>query len=166
MRRMRRLLPHPLLTLVLTLVWLLLVNSAAPGSILVGLGLGWAIPQFTRHFWPTPVRIYRPLTLARFVGTVLGDIVIANLTVARLILERPGKLQPAFIMVPLTLRSELALSLLANTISLTPGTVSARLAPDRRHLLVHALDTTDTDQLAATLKHRYETPLREIFESC
>jgi len=112
------------------------------------------------------VRIHRPLTLARFVGRVLGDIVIANLTVARLILEQPGNLRPAFIMVPLALRSELALSLLANTISLTPGTVSARLTLDRRYLLVHALDTTDADQLAATLKRRYEAPLREIFEPC
>ena len=163
---MHRLLPHPLLTLVLMLVWLLLVNSAAPGSILLGLGLGWAIPQFTRRFWPEPVRIHRPLTLARFVGRVLGDIVIANLTVARLILEQPGKLRPAFVVVPLALRSELALSLLANTISLTPGTVSARLTLDRRYLLVHALDTTDADQLAATLKRRYEAPLREIFEPC
>lgn len=163
---MRRLLPHPLLTLVLMLVWLLLVNSAAPGSILLGLSLGWAIPQFTRRFWPEPVRIHRPLTLARFVGRVLGDIVVANLTVARLILEQPGNLRPAFIVVPLELRSELALSLLANTISLTPGTVSARLTLDRRHLLVHALDTTDAAQLAATLKRRYEAPLREIFEPC
>jgi multicomponent K+:H+ antiporter subunit E len=163
---MRRLLPHPLLTPALALVWLLLVNSAAPGQIVLGVLLGWALPWFTLRFWPEPVRIDRPLALLRFIGVVLGDILVANLTVARLILGRPERLRPAFVLVPLALKSDLAISLLANTICLTPGTVSSRLALDRQHLLVHALDAADPEQLVATIKSRYEAPLREIFEKC
>ena len=49
---MSRLLPHPLLSLILTLVWLLLVNSLAPGHILLGLALGLGIPLATGPFWP------------------------------------------------------------------------------------------------------------------
>jgi multicomponent K+:H+ antiporter subunit E len=163
---MRRLLPHPLITLALAAVWLLLVNSIASGQIVLGLVLGWAIPQFTLHFWPETPRIYRPLTLLRFIVRVLGDIVVANLTVAWLILGRPERLQPAFIIVPLALKSDLAISLLANTICLTPGTVSSRLSLDRKHLLVHTLDTADSERLVATIKSRYEAPLQEIFERC
>ena len=94
---MRRLLPHPLITLALAMVWLLLNNSAAPGQLVLGLALGWAIPQFTLRFWPETPRIYRPFTLLRFIVRVLGDIAVANLTVARLILGRPERLRPAFI---------------------------------------------------------------------
>jgi multicomponent K+:H+ antiporter subunit E len=163
---MRRLLPHPLTTLALTLVWLLLVNSLASGQIVLGLLLGWAIPLFTLRFWPETLRISRPFTLLRFIVRVLGDIVAANLTVARLILGRPERLRPAFIIVPLALKSDLAISLLANTICLTPGTVSSRLSLDRKHLLVHTLDTADPERLVATIKSRYEAPLQEIFERC
>lgn len=163
---MRRLLPHPLLTPALTVVWLLLANSVAPGQIVLGVLLGWAVPLFTLRFWPETVRIHRPLVLLRFVGVVLLDILAANLTVARLILGRPARLRPAFALVPLALKSDLAISLLANTICLTPGTVSSRLTPDRKHLLVHALDSVDSDRLVATIKARYEAPLREIFEPC
>ena len=163
---MRRLLPHPLLTPALALVWLLLVNSAAPSQIVLGVLLGWAIPLFTVRFWPETVRIHKPLALPRFIGVVLRDILVANLTVARLILGRPARLRPVFVLVPLALNSDLAISLLANTICLTPGTVSARLTLDRRHLLVHALDAADADELIATIKARYEAPLREIFEGC
>lgn len=163
---MRRLPPHPLLTLVLALVWLLLVNSRTPGQVLLGLLLGWTISRFTRRFWPETVRIRRPLILLRFVGVVLYDILVANLTVARLILGRPERLRPAFVVLPLTLKSNLAISLLANTICLTPGTVSARLSLDRGQLLIHVLDVADPAALVATLRERYETPLREIFESC
>lgn len=163
---MRRLLPHPLLTPVLAIIWLLLVNSLAPGQIVLGLLLGWAIPFFTLRFWPDKVRIRKPFTLLRFIGVVLTDIVLSNFTVARLILGRPARLRPAFVSVPLDLTSDLAISLLANTICLTPGTLSALLAPDRKSLLIHTLDVSDIDALVATIKQRYETPLKEVFEAC
>ena len=163
---MRRLLPHPLITLALTTVWLLLVNRMDSGQMVLGLTLGWAIPLFTLRFWPETLRIHRPLALPRFIVRVLGDIVVANLNVARLILGRPERLRPAFVLVPLVLKSDLAISLLANTICLTPGTVSSRLSLDRKYLLVHTLDTADPGRLAATIKSRYETPIQEIFERC
>jgi multicomponent K+:H+ antiporter subunit E len=163
---MMRFLPHPLLTPILAALWLLLNNSFAPGHVVLGLLLGWAIPWFTLRFWPERVRIRRPLTLLRFIAVVLYDIVVANLVVARRILGRPARLQPAFVTVPLALETDLAISLLANTICLTPGTVSARLSPDRKRLLVHGLHVPDATALVATIKARYEAPLKEVFESC
>lgn len=161
---MKHWLPHPLLTPILTLIWLLLNNSIAPGQVVLGLLLGWAIPRFTMAFWPDQVRIYRPASLLRFAGVFLFDVLVANVAVARLVLAGPKALKPLFVRVPLDLTNDLALSLLANTICLTPGTVSAYLSPDQRFLLVHALDCTDPDDLVRTLKARFETPLREIFE--
>ncbi len=161
---MKRWLPHPLLTPILTVVWLLLNNTLAPGQIVLGILLGWAIPRFTLAFWPDRVRIYRPASLLRFVGVFLFDVLVANVAVARLVLAGPKALNPLFVQVPLDLTNDLALSLLVNTICLTPGTVSAHLSPDRRVLWVHALDCPDPDDLVRTIKQRFELPLREIFE--
>lgn len=161
---MRNWLPHPLLTPMLAVIWLLLNNSVAPGQIVLGLLLGWAIPRFTLDFWPERVRIHAPGSLLRFAAVFLFDVIVANLAVARLILAGPRALRPAFVVVPLDLANELAISLLANTICLTPGTVSARLSADRRQLLVHALDCGDPDELVMTIKTRFEAPLKEIFE--
>lgn len=161
-----RLLPHPVLTPALAAIWLLLNNSAAPGHIALGLLLGWLIPLFTLRFWPERVRIRKPLTFLRFALIFLGDVFVANLAVARLILGHPARLRPAFVEVPLDLESDLAISLLANTICLTPGTVSARLSEDRRTLLVHCLDAPDPEAVRDDIKARYEAPLKEVFESC
>ncbi len=161
---MTRWLPHPLLTPILMVIWLLLNNTLAPGHMVLGLLLGWAIPRFTLAFWPDQVRIYRPASLLRFTGVFLWDVLVANVTVARLVLVGPKALNPLFVSVPLDLTNDLALSVLANTICLTPGTVSADLSADRRFLLVHALDCTDPDDLVRTIKLRFEAPLREIFE--
>jgi multicomponent K+:H+ antiporter subunit E len=86
--------------------------------------------------------------------------------VARLILGRQEHLKPAFLVLPLRLRSDVAISLLANTISLTPGTVSTYLSADRRCLIIHSLHTTEPEELLATIRQRYETPLKEILEAC
>lgn len=161
-----RILPHPLLTPALAAIWLLLNNSLAPGHLLLGALLGWLIPLFTLRFWPETVRIRRPGVLLRFIGVVALDIVVANLAVAWRILRGPRHLRPAFVEVPLSLESDLAISLLANTICLTPGTVSALLSEDRAVLLVHALDAPDPDAVREHIKSRYEAPLKAVFEAC
>ena len=73
------------------------------------------------------------------------------------------RLQPAFVAVPLDIKEELPITLLASTVSLTPGTVSSELSSDHKWLYIHALHVTDEQALIATIKSRYEAPLKEIF---
>lgn len=160
----RALLPHPWLSLFLVLVWQLIMNDLSFGSLLMGFVLAWGIPLLTHSFWPNPPTLHRPGVLLNFVLRVLGDIVTANLDVARLILGPSATLRPAFVEYPLDLTHDFAISLLASTISLTPGTVSSELSEDRRTLLIHALDVGDEAELIATIKQRYERPLQEVFE--
>jgi len=163
---MKRLLPHPLLSAILVVIWLLLVNQLSVGHLLLGILLGLAVPLYTARFWPDQVHVRRPLLLLRFVAVVMYDILVANVAVARLILGRQEHLEPMFLELPLRLHSDVAISLLANTISLTPGTVSAYLSADRRCLIIHSLHTTDPEEVLATIRQRYESPLKEILEAC
>ncbi|MBL7250958.1 Na+/H+ antiporter subunit E [Alloalcanivorax marinus] len=160
---MSRLLPFPMLSLLLWLSWLLL-NGFSWGHGLLGLVLAVVLPLGTRPFWPNVPRLRDFLKLVRFVLVVHWDIITANLVVARLILGSPRKLRPAFVEMPLELTDDFAITLLTSTISLTPGTVSADVSEDRRTLLIHALDMDDEAALVAQIKQRYERPLKEIFE--
>lgn len=159
----KRWLPQPLLSLFLLLIWLLLMNDLSLGHWLLGALLGWMIPQLTQLFWERTPRVYKPFKLCVFLLRVLGDIIFANLEVAKLILGSSSKLRPAFVEVPLALEDDLALTMLASIVSLTPGTVSADLSDDRKTLLVHGLDVADDEALIATIKQRYEAPLMEVF---
>lgn len=161
---MRRWLPQPLFSVFLWLVWLLLNNSAAPRHLLLGAVLALALPLFAVRFRPDRPRLRKPFKLLIYIAVLLWDIVLANLTVARLILGPTARLRPAFIRLPLELRNEFAIVVLANTLSLTPGTVSSDLSPDRRTLLIHFLDVGDPELAIARIKQRYEKPLQEIFE--
>ncbi|MCW8827841.1 MAG: Na+/H+ antiporter subunit E [Gammaproteobacteria bacterium] len=160
----QRWLPHPHLTILLLIIWLLLVNSVAPGQIVLGVVIAILVPIYTNDFWTDPPARLRLLPLLRYAGVVLGDIVVANVQVAILILGPAKRLRPAFIHYPLELESEFAITLLASTISLTPGTVSADVDADGRGLLIHALDVDDDEALLRHIRERYERPLKEIFE--
>lgn len=160
---MNRWLPHPLMSLALTVVWLLLANDFGPGPLLAGALLGLLIPHFTSGFWPERPRVHRPLLLARYLLALAKDILIANLHVARLVLGPRERLRPAFIEYELELSDAFAVTVLAGTLSLTPGTVSADLSLDRRKLLIHSLDVPDRAALCRQIRDRYERPLKEIF---
>lgn len=163
MIRPRRWLPTPLLSILLLVVWLLLVRSLAFGHILLGTLLAVTIPLATSRFWDTQPHVARPWLLLRFVLRVLGDIIIANLEVAWLIVNPWRRLRPHFVEYPLMLEDRFTVTLLANTISLTPGTVSANLRMDGKTLLIHALNVEDEEALIAHIRERYEQPLKEIY---
>ena len=161
----RRLLPHPVLTLVLTLVWVLLFNQFTMGVLVLGLILGILIPFFTRSYWPDKPRLRNPVAMLGYAGVVLWDILIANIQVAYLILfKRNEELTPRFVVIPLDITSPEAITTLAGTITLTPGTVSSDLSDDGRSLLVHCLDAPDGEAVVSQIKRRYEARLKEIFE--
>ena len=160
-----RLVPHPLLTVTVAVVWLLLMNEVSLGGLILGLLLGLAVPQLTRTFWTQRPRIRRPLMIAEYALVVLWDIVVANINVAYVVLFKSNRqIRPHFIAIPLDVYSAEAITVLAGTITMTPGTVSADLSADGRALLVHCLDTGDPEGEVANIKRRYEARLKEIFE--
>jgi multicomponent K+:H+ antiporter subunit E len=161
----KSLVPHPLLTFLIVVVWILL-NGVSWGAAVLGLVLGVAIPRLTSAYWPDRPHISSPLTIVEYALIVLWDIVVANFQVAYLILFRRGdSLHSQFVTVPLDIRTPEAITALAGTITMTPGTVSADLSADGRALLVHCLETLDPEQTVATIKSRYETRLQRIFET-
>ncbi|MBI5781850.1 MAG: Na+/H+ antiporter subunit E [Rhodocyclales bacterium] len=162
--RLRRWLPHPALSLLLTLTWVALQNEFAAAQWLMGAILGVAIPQLLRPFWPDPPPVRSWRAVLAYAAVVLWDIAKANVQVAGwVLLRRPETLRSTWLVVPLKLRIPEAITLLAGTITMTPGTVSCDLAADGSALLVHCLHTDDAAATVAEIKTRYEARLVRIF---
>jgi multicomponent K+:H+ antiporter subunit E len=140
-----RLFPHPVLSLVVAVVWLMLANDLSPGHVLLAIAFGVAVPKLTAAYWPDRPPLRRPATVLEYCLVVLWDIIVSNIQVAYLVLFRRGD------------------SLRSRYITMTPGTVSADLSADGRALLVHCLDTDDPEGTVAQIKQRYERRLKEIF---
>lgn len=162
---LRWLLPHPFLTVLLTLVWILLQNGFSAGMFVFGLLMGIVIPIMTARWWPDRPHSMAAGKMVAYCLVVVWDIIVANIQVAWIVLTKPNaRMKPNWVVIPLELRHPEAITILAGTITLTPGTVSADLSDEGHSLLVHALDAPDPEAVRDEIKERYERRLLEIFK--
>lgn len=137
----------------LTLVWAALQGSFGPGTLVVGALFSWAILHLTRPLFNTeeenvvagkgPVRrLWRSLVL---IVVFLREVVLSALEVAGYVLQPSLNIRPAIIEYPLNVQTDREITMLANMISLTPGTLSMDVAADRSAIYVHAISVTSED---------------------
>lgn len=158
-----RFLPMPFHSMMLFVVWLLLNNSISAGQIVLAAFFAITIPWLVKDMRDEHPKIRRPFLAICYVLMVMKDIVVANVEVALLIIGPIKKLQPGFVAIPINLSSDLGITILASTVSLTPGTVSAEISKDKTWLYIHSLHLDDEQALIAEIKTRYEAPIKEIF---
>ena len=157
------LLPYPLRSIALLLIWLLLNQSLHPAHWALGALLAVALPLAFSRLWPR-ITVVRNAGLAlRLLGRLLADVVISNIDVARRILGPEAALQSRFMWMPLAIENPQGVAVLAAMITMTPGTLAVDVTPDRRWLLIHGLDISDEAAVLRSIRERYESPLREIF---
>jgi len=160
-----RLLPFPLLTASLLVMWLLLVGSASPGALLVGLLLALLGARALLALDPERARLRRPLVALELAWIVLVEVFRSNNAVARIILG-PGMRDRSsgIVRVPLDMRDPYGLAALACIITATPGTVWVEYDSAEGTMLLHVLDLIDGEAWVRIIKDRYERRLMEIFE--
>jgi multicomponent K+:H+ antiporter subunit E len=161
---MKRLFPSPVLSVGLLLLWLLLMQSSSPDTIVLGVALAFFWPVATARLRPGRVLVRKPAVMARLFGRAVLDMLRSNVQVAWAILtRRSSEIRSAFVDIPLQLKNPNGLAVLAMIITFTPGTAWVQLSADRRLLRLHILSLEDEASLIELVKRRYERPLMEIF---
>ncbi|NNH25530.1 Na+/H+ antiporter subunit E [Acinetobacter terrestris] len=155
-------LPHPFVSVMVALSWIMLTHSLDAATLLMALLLGILIPRLVQPFISRTPDINWVLALKLFF-VVLWDIIICNIKVAKLVLGPTRNLHPKWFRVPLETQHEQVNVLLALIITTTPGTVTAGIDDARGDILVHALSTDDSDTDILEIKNRYEKVLMAIF---
>ena len=161
---MTRLFPHPVLSVSLVMLWLMLTRFSL-GYLILGTALslvaGWAYSAL--H--PAKPRVRRWRVIPRLIATLLWDIILSNIHVTRLLLtEGRGTRRSAFIQIPLTLTDENALAVLAIILTATPGTAWLEYVADTGTLVLHIFDAAQADHYHHMIRKIYEPMLMEIFE--
>lgn len=158
-------LPYPLLTVALTVMWMSL-NGFSLGQLVLGLAIAWVASAAMAALRPEKPRFRHPLALVRLLASVIfRDIVASNIAVARIILGRPRHpRRPGFMTIPLEMTSQTGLALLAVLLTSTPGTSWLEYNSNEGTLLIHVLDLDDEEALRDLIKNRYERILMEVFE--
>jgi multicomponent K+:H+ antiporter subunit E len=155
-------LAHPVLSVLLGVSWLALSHSLALFHLLSAALIGLLVPRLL-HGFLLNVGIVRWGPVLGLVRVVLWDIVMSNITVAKLVLGPLERMQPAWLPVPLACDHAHVNALFASIITTTPGTVSCVVDESRRVIWVHALNCDAAQAMIDDMKTRYEAPLMQIF---
>lgn len=162
---MSRLIPYPLLSLLLLLMWLFLTQFSM-GNLVLGSVLAIVAGRAVLALQPAAPRLRNWRTILRLLGIVFVDIVRSNIAVAWLILtnDRHGARKSDFVLIPLRMRDPNALMLLACILTATPGTAWLEYDSDNGLLTLHVFDLLDEAEWQSIVRDQYETMLMEIFE--
>ncbi len=150
----------------LSLVWMALTGTFTFANLVVGFAVSsltlWLIGS--RGEVALIVYITR---FFRFVGLFfffLKELLVANLRVAYEVLTPGYQMRAAIIAIPLDAESDLEITVLANLITLTPGTLSLDVSQDRKILYIHAMHVRDVDKFRHDIKARFERRVMEVFK--
>lgn len=157
---MTRLVPYPLLSGALTLMWLLL-TSFSLGHLILGALIAVGAGKAMSALEPARPRLRRWDLALRLFGMVMADVARSNIAVARLILAG-GPRRSGFVEIPLALRDPTALAILAVILTSTPGTAWIDYDAARGRLLLHVFDLHEAEDWRGIVKNRYEKLLLEI----
>ena len=161
---MRSLIPYPLLTMALLLMWIVLNDSVAPGHLVLGLLMGLVGGAVYARLEPPrgrPGKFVLPATM--LIWLVLVDIIRSNIAVLRIALWPARGRIAGFLAIPLALRDPRGLAVLAAIVTATPGTSWAHYEAAANVLTLHVLDLVDEQAWVRQFKDRYERRLMEIF---
>jgi multicomponent Na+:H+ antiporter subunit E len=156
--------------LLVPLAWCALRGHISPLELVLGLFVAWAVqrpargePDVAHPAGPVRRRGVRRLwTAVTFTLFFLKEVASSTWQVAKTVVTMRPRPRPAVLGLPLDAESDAEITLLANLITLTPGTLALDVSMDRQTLYVHAMFAEDPDEVLAHLKHGFERRVLEL----
>lgn len=151
-----------LLNLILTIVWVFLTGSLEIVNFIFGFILSflvlWLISrkQENRKYFAIAPR------LISFFFYFIYELIKANIQVAHDVVTPKFYMQPGIVAYPLDAKSDLEITILANVISLTPGTLSLDVSDDKKILYIHAMYVSNKEEFIEDIKKGFERRILSI----
>ncbi len=152
-----------LVNLVLAFAWAAVSGSFTLLNIVFGFVLGGAALLLLRGQVGRVTYFRRAWLVSVLVAIFLWELVKSSVRVAAIVLAPQRDLSPAIIAYPLTCDRDFEITVLANLITLTPGTLSVDVSDDRKTLYIHSIDVPDVDALVTDIREAFERRILETF---
>lgn len=151
-----------LLNFFLAFVWMFLSVSFTSQSFIIGYLLGLLVIFAFRRFFNSRFYLLRVAAVINLFFLFLKELILANISVLKTILRPKLDFQPGIFALPTDLKTDWEITLLANLITLTPGTLVMDISYDNKILYVHAIDIPDADQAIDEIKNSFEKAIMEV----
>ncbi|MBN1301950.1 MAG: Na+/H+ antiporter subunit E [Melioribacteraceae bacterium] len=152
------------LNILLGFVWMFLNGNLDFINFIEGFAVGFIILWMSTYAKSSSRYFGKIPKVFNFVFYFIYELIVANIKVAYDILTPRHRMNPAVFAVPLDVKTDIEITLLANVITLTPGTLSLDVSNDKKVLYVHAAYVKDREEFVREIKEGFEKKLMEIFE--
>lgn len=146
----------------LAFIWATMSGRFTLVNLLVGFGLGYGILLLAQRIVGTAAYSWRVWRLMGFVPFFLWELLLANLRVAYDVVTPTLRMRPGVVAIPLEAQTDTEITLLANLLTLTPGTLSLDVSEDRRTLYIHAMFIGEPERVRRRIKDGFERRLLEV----
>lgn len=148
----------------LALIWMAVIGDFSLASLLIGFGLGFMILYLTRRVIGSPTYVDKVRQAVELVALFIWELILANMRVAYDVITPRLRARPGVIAIPLDLKGDIEITLLANMITLTPGTLSLDVSEDKSVLYIHAmyLDPIGAERTRSRIKDGFERRIMEL----
>ena len=151
-----------LLNIFLALVWTFLQGELHASNFAVGMILGYLVIAVSQRILGNLAYVLKVGQVVRFVAFVLWEIFTASLALAWIIVQPRREIRPGIVAIPLDAETDLEIAIVANLLTLSPGTLSLDVSTDRRTLYIHAMVLDDADQFRRQIKQGLERRVLEV----
>lgn len=151
-----------LLNLLLAIAWVFLTGKLDFVNLIEGFIIGYIILFISKSAFGGTKYFMRVPQIVNFILYFLKELIVANLKVAYDIITPKNLMKPGIIALPLEAKTDLEITLLANLITLTPGTLSLDVSHDKKTLYIHVLYVDNPKQFKDEMKNKMEKKLLEV----
>ena len=153
------------LNILLALAWAALTGEITLANLIVGFAIGSAALYVARPLFPGSESYFkRTGRWVRLIVTFLWELVVSSVNVVWDVLTPQHLSRPGIVAVPLDVSDEMAVLVLTNYISLTPGTLCLDVTEDCKTLYIHAMFGDDPDEIRRQIKDGVERRVKEAME--
>lgn len=155
-----------LINMILALIWAALTTDFKAENIFFGFCLSFFVLVMTSKVWSEEENSYieRTWLIIKFMGFILLETFVSSVKVARDVLRPRLTMKPGVIAIPLDVISDLEITLVANIISFTPGSLTLDVSEDRKQIFVHTMFAEDIEGQRENIKKHIERRIAGIIE--
>ncbi|KHE71780.1 Na+/H+ antiporter subunit E [Halobacillus sp. BBL2006] len=150
------------INIIIAVMWMFLSESYAFSTFFIGYLLGIGLLFILQRFIPDSFYMKRVWKFIKLILLFIRELVLSNIDIVKLVYKPKLDIQPGIFALPIELKSNFEITLLANLITLTPGTLSIAVSEDHSKIYIHAMDIPDVEQSINDIKETFEKAIMEV----
>lgn len=151
-----------LLNFFLAFLWMFLKTSFTPAAFVVGYFWGLVILYVFRSYFPDRFYLHRVSAVIKLFFLFIKELILSNLNVLKHVLKPKLDIKPGIFALPTELEKDWEIMLLANLITLTPGTLTVDVSDNNKILYIHAVNIDDVKESVDSIKNTFEQAIMEV----